>query len=61
MYYYYHHVKEIPELKQIDERIKIAVEIFKGIEVNSFEAIKYLKLTAAQENSATMYIVRKAY
>jgi TPR repeat protein len=83
--YYYYHDKEIPELQQIDKkvRIKTAVEIFKetadkgnpsaqlrygiclwqgeGITANSFEALKYLKMSAKQENSTAMYVIGKAY
>ncbi|CAB4488115.1 unnamed protein product [Rhizophagus irregularis] len=82
-YYYYH--EEVPELQKIskDERVRIAVEIFKetadkgnpsaqlrygiclwqgeGISANSFEALKYLKLSANQGNSAAMYVIGKAY
>ncbi|GBC04294.1 hypothetical protein RclHR1_00560021 [Rhizophagus clarus] len=82
-YYYYH--EEIPELQRInkEERIRIAINIFKetadkgnpsaqlrygmclwkgeGVDVNSLEALKYLKMAANQGNSAAMYIIGKAY
>jgi hypothetical protein len=82
-YYYYH--EEVPEFKEIskDERVRIAVEIFKetadkgnpsaqlrygiclwqgeGITANSFEALKYLRMSAKQGNSAAMYVIGKAY
>jgi hypothetical protein len=82
-YYYYH--EDISELQQIDkeERIKMAIDIFKetaergnpsaqlrygmclwkgeGVDVNSYEALKYLKLAANSDNAAAMYIIGKAY
>jgi TPR repeat protein len=33
----------------------------KGVDINAFEALKYLKLAADQRNSAAMYIIGKAY
>jgi hypothetical protein len=83
--YYYYHDEEVPELQNMskEERVRIAVEIFKesadkgnpsaqlrygiclwqgeGISVNSFEALKYLKLAADSGNSAAMYVIGKAY
>ena len=83
--YYYYHDKEIPELQNMskEERVRIAVEIFKetadkgnpsaqlrygmclwkgeGISIDSFEALKYLKLAADSGNAAAMYIVGKVY
>ena len=32
-----------------------------GINSNSFEALKYLKMAANSENSAAMYVIGKAY
>ena len=82
-YYYYH--EDVPELQDIskEEKVRIAVEIFKetadkgnpsaqlrygiclwqgeGTSANSFEAIRYLKMAAAQDNPAAMYIIGKAY
>ncbi len=83
--YYYFHDEKIPELQQIDKKVRIqtATEIFKetagkgnpsaqlrygmclwkgeGVDVNSFEALKYLKMAANRGNSAAMYIIGKAY
>ncbi|CAB4433514.1 unnamed protein product [Rhizophagus irregularis] len=79
----YHSVIDIYANICKDERVRIAVEIFKetadkgnpsaqlrygiclwqgeGISANSFEALKYLKLSANQGNSAAMYVIGKAY